>query len=182
MKYVLSLVMVFCLIFPASEASPIPKLTPVQSWEAFAGTWQLVGAVSVAEDQIKTAVSMATEKMNFLTRGIARDRLISTLKVPKLIRMRRENNMFIIHPDTFIALGMPISGETVKHEDRMFRVSLDSGSGRPAVRQVAENKDGKRENVYRLQDNGKSLDLEVTVSSSQLPAQVQYKLQYALGE
>ncbi len=144
-------------------------MTSVQGWDAFVGDWQIVGAVSAAEDQIKTAIYKATEEMSFLTRGIARDRLISSQKPAKLIRMQRQNNIFIIHPDTIPALSMPISGATVKYEDRMVRVSLDSGGGRLTPRQISENQQGKRENIYRLQESGKSMDLEVTVNSSHLP-------------
>ena len=92
--------------------------------------------------------------------------------------MQRQNEVFIIHPDTLPALSMPISGEAVKYEDRMAWVSLDTGGGRLALRQISENRQGKRENVYRLQDSGKSLFLEVTVSSSSLPAQLKYTLKF----
>jgi hypothetical protein len=195
MKYVLSLAIWLCLGFTADgdihrrgdesaalEGSPAANLTSVQSWDAFVGTWQIVGDVSAAEEQVKTAIYKATEEMSFLTRGIARDRLISSQKPPKRIRMQRQNNMFIIHPDTSPALSMPISGEAVKYEDRMVRVSLDSGDGRLTLRQISENQQGKRENIYRLQGSGKSMDLEVTVNSSHLPAQLQYKLRFTRVE
>jgi len=176
MKYVPSLAMWFCMGFAA--ASHAPNLTPGQGWDAFVGTWEIVGVVSDAEEQVKTAIYKATEEMNFLTRGIARDRLINSQKPPKQIRMRRQNEMFTIHPDTISALSMPISGKAVKYEDRMAWVSLDTGGGRLALRQISENRQGKRENVYRLQDSGKSLILEVTVSSSSLPAQLKYTLKF----
>ncbi len=176
MKYVLSLALWFCMCFTA--ASPAPNLASDQGWDAFVGTWEIVGTVSASEEQIKTAIYKVTEEMSFLIRGIARNRLISSQKPPKRIRMQRQHEMFIIHPDTFPALSMPTSGKAVKYEDRMIRVSLDAGGGRLTLRQISENQEGKRENVYRLQDSGKSLILEVTVDSSHLPAQLQYKLQY----
>ena len=191
MKCVLSLAIWLCLGFTvdgdihvrgdesaASDVSPAPNLPSSQGWDAFVGDWQIVGAVSAAEEQVKTAIYKATEEMSFLTRGIARDRLISSQKPPKRIRMQRQDNMFIIHPDTLPALSMPISGEAVKYEDRMVRASLDSGGGRLTLRQISENQQGKRENIYRLQERGKSMDLEVTVNSSHLPTQLQYKLRF----
>src|SRR5262245_56677861 len=116
--------------------------------------------------------------MNFLTRGIARDRHISSEKPPKQIRMRRQDEMFSTHPDSFPAMSMPTSGKAVKYEDRAFQVSPDTGGGRLTLRQISENQQSKRENVYRLHDGGKSLILEVTVDSLSLPAQLKYKLQF----
>lgn len=176
MKYVSSLAIWFCLVFTA--VSLAPNSTSGQGWDAFVGTWEIVGAASAAEEQIKTAIYKATEEMSFLTRWIARDRLISSQKPPKRIRMQRQDKMFIIHPDTHPALSMPISGEAMKYEDRMFRVSLDSSGGRLTLRQISESQQGKRENIYRLQEDGKFMDLEVTVNSSHLPAQLRYKLRF----
>src|SRR5262249_19652692 len=136
MKFESSLAIWFCLVFTA--VSPAPNLTPGQGWDAFVGTWEIAGAVSAAEEQIKIAIYKATEEMSFLTRGIARERLISSQKPPKQIRMQRQNEVFIIHPDTLPALSMPISGEAVKYEDRMARVSLDRSGGRLALRQISE--------------------------------------------
>lgn len=154
------------------------KNSKMQDWDAFGGTWQLVGEVSAAEKLIKTAIDQATEKMNFLTRGIARDRLAGTLKAPKRIRMQRQAQTFIIHPDTSIAFSMPLSGEPVKYDERRLRVSLKSEDGSLVLSHFSEDPRGKRDGIYRLQNDGKSMALEVTVSSSQIPAPVRYKLQF----
>lgn len=178
MKYGLSLALWFCLGVSAAESLPAPNLQVVQNWNAFVGDWQLVGDVGAAEEQINAAIDKTTENMSFLTRGLARSRLRSSQKPPKRIRMRLQNQMFMIQPDTLPALNLPISGAAVKYEDRALRVALESGGGRLSLRQISENQQGKRENVYRLRDGGKSLELEVTVNSSRLPAQLQYKLQF----
>jgi len=179
MKYGLSLALWFCL---AAAASPAPNLQAAQNWNAFAGDWQLVGDVGAAEQQVNAAIDKATESMNFLTRGLARSRLRSSQKPPKRIRMRLQDQMFTIQPDSLPALSLPISGAAAPDAGRTFRVALESGGGRLSLRQVSENQQGKRENVYRLKDGGKSLDLEVTVHSGSLPAQVQYKLQFVRVE
>lgn len=173
MKFVLSLVMWFCLGLTT---------TSDQDWDAFAGTWQLVGEVDAAENQIKIAIDKATEKMGLMTRGIARDKLLNTLKVQRRILMLRQDQVFIIHPDTYIALGMPISGETVKYEERLFRVSLENEGSRLALRHFSQDPRGKRENRYCLEESGKSIEMEVTLSSPQIPAPVRYKLKFSRAE
>jgi hypothetical protein len=169
-------------LYLAAAASPAPNLQAAQNWNAFAGDWQLAGDAGAAERQVDAAIDKATESMNFLTRGLARSRLRSSQKPPKRIRMRLQDQMFTIQPDSAPALSLPISGAAVKNADRTHRVALESGGGHHSLRQVSENQQGKRENVYRLRDGSKSLDLEVTVHSSSLPAQVQYKLQFVRVE
>jgi len=175
MMCALSLALWFCL---SGAASPSPNWQAAQNWNAFAGDWQLVGDAGAAEQQVNAAIDKATESMNFLTRELARSRLRSSQKPPKRIRMRLQDQMFAIQPDSAPTLNLPISGAEVKDADRSFRVALESGGGRLSLRLVSENQQGKRENVYRLKDGGKSLDLEVVVRSDSLPAQVQYKLQF----
>lgn len=184
MKFVLSLMIICCIgsavgvrvvggVDQAAGAS-----ASMAGWDAFSATWQLAGDAGAAETQIKAAIDKATEKMSFLTRGIARGRLANSLKVAKRIRMQREIDMFIIHPDTYTALSMPLSGQTVKHKDLVLRISLESAAGSSALRHSSESPQGKRENVYRLQDGGKTLSMDVTVTSSQIPAPVRYELLY----
>ncbi|MGH9838964.1 MAG: hypothetical protein ACREEM_09280 [Blastocatellia bacterium] len=182
MKYGLSLALWFCLSVSDAEALPPPNLQAAQNWNAFVGDWQLVGEVGAAEEQVNAAIDKATESMSFLTRGLARSRLRSSQKPPKRIRLRLQNQMFTIQPDSLPALSLPISGAAVKDAGRTFRVALESGGGRLSLHQVSENQQGKRQNVYRLRDGGKSLELEVTVHSGNLPTQVQYKLQFVRVE
>jgi len=182
MKYGLSLALWFCLSGAAAAALSPPNLQAAQNWNAFAGDWRLVGDVGAAEEQVNAAIDKATENMILLTRGLARSRLRSSQKPPKRIRLRLQDQMFTIQPDTLPALSLPISGAAVKDAGRTFRVALESGGGRLSLRQVSENEQGKRENIYRLRDGGKYLQLEVTVHSGSLPAQVQYKLQFVRVE
>ncbi|HKX31117.1 MAG TPA: hypothetical protein VJ302_25740 [Blastocatellia bacterium] len=158
------------------------NLASGQGWDAFVGTWKIADPLREEEAQIKTAIYQATEEMSFLTRGIARGRLISTQKPPKQIRMRRQNEMFVIHSDPFPAMSLPLSGKAIKNEDRMIRVSLEAGGERPTLHYISETEQGKQENVYRLQDNGQSMLMEVTVDSPHLPARVKYKLRFTRVE
>jgi hypothetical protein len=150
---------VFVLAIGASDVSaqtgPIP-----------AGTWQFVPEQS---QQIDEAVNQAVSHLNFLVRGIARNRLRGANKPISEIEIRYpEDNVFIRFRSDEPPTLTPQSGEFAPYtraDGEVVQVKTELESG--LIRQFFDSDDGQKEHVYRLRADG-TMALEVTVFSERL--------------
>lgn len=135
------------------------------------GTYKLVKEES---DDVKKAIEKVVSRMSFLTRGVARSRLeakcivypsVTISKQGKIYRIELEKGSTVVaEPGGPAQPWTAADGETV--QIRLL----------PDFREVIESKDGQRENAFSRQ--GDRLILKARLTSSRLPAPIEYKLVY----
>lgn len=143
--------------------------------KAFLGSYRHAGGDKErkARDQ---AIDDVVESMNFIARGIARDKLKETNPIAASLGISADTNNLTITLDGRTYTG-PLSGGTVKVKaitgdlmDMRYAVT------KTEITQVFSGDDRGRVNRYRL-DSGK-LTLHVRVHSSRLPKDLVYSLTY----
>jgi hypothetical protein len=139
----------------SAQATPIP-----------AGTWQFVPAESETIDQ---AVDKAVSHLNFLVRGIARNRLRGANKpISRIVIQYPDDNVYISFREDEPPTISPRSGEFVPYtraDGEVVQVQTEFGDG--TIRQFFDSDDGQKEHLYRLRPDG-MMALEVTVFSERL--------------
>jgi hypothetical protein len=142
----------------------------------FSGTFTFVPAQS---DNVDQAVNQAIGRMNIATRQVARTRLRRTNQpyqrvviatTPSSVSITTDNRA----PITTSAAGAPI--KWTREDGEVLNVSTTWEANR--LRQVFAAEDGRRENVWSLSPDGRTLTLNVTVTSGRLPQPLTYKLVY----
>lgn len=127
---------------------------------------------------ITQAIDTAIAKMNFLTRAVARSRLLDTNPLYERIEIANKGSQISVRYDKGKPVVMPADGSAVKwtrDDGEKFDVSAHALDAQLQHRFEAE--DGERLNELRLSSDG-TLTLDVTISSPQLPAPVKYALTY----
>ena len=141
------------------------------SFDPFAGDYQLATGES---DDIAKAVDRAVEKMSVLTRGTARSRVAAKCIAYPAVHITKEGTGFRINlekgSNVVVAPGGPAATwKTPEGESVQIRLEND-------FRHVIDSKDGQRINHFSL--TGNRLVIQAKLSSSRLPAPVEYKLVY----
>lgn len=153
---------------------------------AFADVDTLEGTFALVADQsadISNAIETAIASMNFIKRPIARNRLKKTNTAYQRILLARTQDSIEITFDQRAPLRLPANGSAVKwtrEDGEVFDVSAQ-WEGRQLT-QTYKASDGMRINTFRLSDDGRSLQLDVAVTSEQLPQAVRYTLLYRRSE
>ena len=140
------------------------------------GEWEFTPEGS---SDINDAIEGAVAKMNFIKRPIARSRLKKTNAAYRKISILRTAESIVVGFDGGKPVHMPASGATVKwkrEDGETFDVSGTWQDARVTQKFVAE--DGSRQNVFRLNETGDAVTLEVTLTSDQLPTPLTYALSY----
>lgn len=150
--------------------------------EAFGlqGTYVFVPAQSA---DIAAAVETAVEKMNFIKRPIARNRLKKTNTAYQRIHLARTGSDYEITYDERKPIRMPANGAPVKwtrEDGEVFDVSAARQSEQ--LLQTYKAEDGTRVNMFRWDEGAQRLYLDVTVTSGQLPQPLKYTLVYRRAE
>lgn len=139
----------------ASAQTPIP-----------AGTWQFVPGQS---EDISQAVDKAVAHLNFLVRGIARNRLRGANQpISRIVIQYPDNDVYISFREDEPPTISPRSGEFVPYtraDGEVVQVQTEFGNG--TIRQFFDSDDGQKEHLYRLRPDG-MMALEVTVFSERL--------------
>lgn len=141
----------------------------------------LSGAYSFVPGQsndVSQAIDQAVEKMNFIKRPIARNRLAKTNTPYQSIRIEISASEVEITYDARKPIRMPINGQPIKwtrDDGEVFDVSATFDGGK--LLQTYKAEDGVRVNSFSRDAKG-SLHLQVEVSSPQLPQPVKYELVY----
>lgn len=150
--------------------------------EVQAQTADLQGTFELAADQsadISTAIETAIAEMNFIKRPIARSRLKKTNTAYQRIHIVRSPDAVELTFDQRKPLRIPTNGTPVKwtrEDGEVFDVSAQWHSAQ--LTQTYKAEDGMRTNTFRVGENGRTLYLDVAVSSEQLPQAVKYTLLY----
>jgi hypothetical protein len=147
-----------------------------QSNEAFQGTFALVQAQS---DNVDAAINQAIGRMNIATRQVARGRLRKTNQPYRTLAISTPGSSVSVVTDGRAAIVTPASGTAVKwkrEDGEVLDVSTAWEANR--LRQTFAAEDGRRVNVYTLSPDGRTLTLNVTVTSGRLPQPLTYKLVY----
>jgi len=132
-----------------------------------------------ASDNVAKAIDNTVAKMNFITRPIARGRLEKTNPAYSMITLSFPGSNISVQLENRKPIVFPASGAAVKwtrEDGETFDVSGRVAGSSLTQTFVAE--DGKRVNVFTLSADGKTLTLNVTVTSPRLPKALNYKLVY----
>jgi hypothetical protein len=141
----------------------------------------LSGKYKYAPEQsgdISQAIEQAIEKMNFIKRPIARGRLSRTNFAYQQVRIEIGASEAEVTYDTQAPIRMPLDGQAIKWkraDGETFDVSAKLEGARLVQTYKAE--DGTRVNSF-AKDAAGSLQLQVEVSSPQLPQPLKYTLMY----
>jgi len=142
---------------------------------SFDGTFVLAPARS---DNVDEAINRSISRMNIATRQIARPRLRRTNQPYQRVTLQ-VGQQISIATDARRPIVTPRSGESIRwtrEDGEVLDVSTRMDGNR--IRQVFAAEDGRRENVYSLSPDGRTLTIEVTVTSGRLPAPLTYRLVY----
>ena len=151
-------------------------LTISNAQESLEGTYTFVADSST---NIDAAIDAAVTDMNFIKRPIARSRLKKTNPIYRRIVISRTVQEISVEFRTGAPVITPADGTSVKwtrDDGEVFDVSAVWEAATLTQRFKAE--DGERLNVFRLAPDGRTLTLDVTVSSDQLPKPMTYSLVY----
>jgi hypothetical protein len=139
------------------------------------GEWHHSGGPQ-AEREIENAVERAIDSMSFLSRGIARRRLLAASRIPQSLRIARDGDLVkIVFDDRerrsrIGTAPIKVIGSSGDELDYTVRIEDE------ALVQRFEGESGGRINTLYRQDE--VIIVKVTIHSVRLPANVVYKLRY----
>ena len=160
---------------------PLAALPARAQNAALSGTFVLDRSAS---DDIGAAIERAARRVNALIRPIARRRLRGTNEPYGRIEIAQVNGTsgadITIATDGGAPVRTPASGTPVAWRrpadgDRLQVSTAWSGA---TLRQTFRADDGQRVNTYTLAPDGRTLTLDVAVSSPRLPGGLGYRLVY----
>lgn len=150
------------------------------------GTYVLDDAAA-APAAIRKAINVAVKGMGWPAERIARGRLEKTNLPPYrriVILLGARVTDVSITTDKRAPIVTPPDGTPVdwtREDKEKFKVSTTLSVSSVSIgplRQTFQSEDGKRVNTYVFSADGKTLEMEVVVSSSRLPRPVTYTLTY----
>jgi hypothetical protein len=136
---------------------------------------------SAASDDVPAAIEEAVSEMNALTRPIGRRRLRATNQPPANVRFALTADSVMIfyagQPEVRARRnGAPRTWRNAAGEEFTLRVVVTAEpDGGVTIRQTFEAEDGRRQNLWQVDANGRELRLVVTVSSPRLPQPLVYR-------
>lgn len=149
--------------------------TPALAAASLAGDWSHDAAKS---DNVDKAIERAVEKVNFVIRGMAHGRLKSTNQPYHHVSITVKGGDTHLKTDDRAPIVSNAKGVKWKREDgQVYDVTM-VWKGDTRLEQTFTNDEGKRTNVYTLNADGKSMVMEVTVTSPKLPVPLNYSLAY----
>jgi hypothetical protein len=168
---------------------PVPHIVPfvltvlgclvpliANAGEALEGTYTFVADSSTNIDE---AIDAAVTDMNFIKRPIARSRLKKTNPIYRRVVISRTAQEIHVEFRAGAPVIAPADGTSVKwtrDDGEVFDVSAAWEAS--TLTQKFKAEDGERLNVFRLSPDGRTLTLDVTISSDQLPKPMTYSLVY----
>jgi hypothetical protein len=161
----------FCALVVALAAA-----LPASAQQAsLKGTWRYDAQAS---DNVATAINTAVQRMNFVTRPIARGRLTRTNQPYQRVTVDFTSSQVTVSTDNRSPIVSPSNGTPIKwtREDKeVLDVSTEWENG--VLEQTFKAEDGQRVNRYSVNADGKMI-MEVTITSPRLPRPLVYKLVY----
>ena len=130
-------------------------------------------------NSIEAAVDTAIAKMNFIARPVARSRLKKTNTAHRRVTIASTAQEISIAFDGNPPVRMPADGQTAKwtrDDGEVFDVSARWVDDQ--LVQTFKAPDGQRVNTFVLSPDGRTLNMQVEITSPQLPAPVAYALTF----
>jgi len=134
---------------------------------------------SVRSESIDSAIEQGIADMNFVIRPIARNRLAKTNPRYERIVLSRNDSTVSVQFDARKPIEMPADGHAVpwtREDGSKYEVNAQCSATQLVMHFKAE--DGERVNTFALDPDGRSLKLNVKVTSPKLPKPVTYTLAY----
>jgi hypothetical protein len=158
----------------------LPCLPPVDATPAVlsdSGTF-LYDLVPEESDNVRSAVERAIAHMSFITRPIARRRLMKANRPPPRLTFDVRSDTIAVTFDGVNPIVTPRSGEAVawvrgQTGERYDVRIVQSGD---TLRQEIAADDGRRENYFLFLDGGARVELHVVLSADRLPRPLSYML------
>lgn len=154
-------------------AALLPAATRAQE-SSMRGTFTLNRQAS---DNVRQAIDAAVARMNFVTRPIARGRLVRTNAAYERVVIAFDQREVTVTFDQRAAIKSPANGTPIKwtrEDGEVFDLSTEWENGR--LEQTFKAEDGQRVNVFSV--DGNTLTMNVTITSPRLSAPLRYKLVY----
>ncbi|HEV2149816.1 MAG TPA: hypothetical protein VGR37_20625 [Longimicrobiaceae bacterium] len=164
----------FAALFALAFA--IPAQAPAQGVASLNGSYTYDASAS---DDVHQAINTAVQRMNFAMRPIARGRLRKTNEPYKRVVISNTQSQVSVAMDGRPAIVTPANGTPVdwtREDGEKLRVSTEWENG--TLEQTFKAEDGQRVNAYSVSPDGRTLTMNVTITSPRLPRPLTYKLVY----
>jgi hypothetical protein len=140
----------------------------------FVGSYELVDK-QAGHNEVANAIERVVSQMNFLARGIARDRISSAVVAPEKLEVKAVDDLIEIATDRFTN-SAPVDGTALNQKvssGEMMDVSIAISD---ALEQTFKG-DGKGQ-VNRFELDGDKLTMHARIYSDQLPAEIVFDLEF----
>lgn len=154
----------------------VPDAGSAQGNASLNGTFTYDAAAS---DNINQAIDAAVRDMNFAMRPIARGRLRKTNQPYQRVQISHTAQQVSVTTDGRPAIVSPANGTPVdwtREDGEKLKVSTEWENG--TLEQTFQAEDGRRVNAYSVSADGRTMTMNVTVSSPRLKKPLTYKLVY----
>lgn len=147
---------------------------------ALMGEYKLKGSKEQAQKKIHTAIDELVEDVNAIKRGFAKRRLRATNEAIGEIEIKISDEKIAVQydddpPGISPKGNKPANWKNSEGESYRLRQQI---SGR-TLTQKFESDEGARTNKLTVSEDGNTIDLQVTVTSDQLPRPLTYSLTYS---
>ena len=137
---------------------------------------------AAASDNINSAIDAAVRDMNFALRPIARGRLRKTNQPYKRLTISHTAQQVSVVTDDRRPIVSPANGTPVdwtREDGEKLKVSTEWENG--TLEQTFKAEDGQRVNAYTMSADGRTLNMNVTITSPRLKKALNYKMVYRKG-
>lgn len=134
---------------------------------------------SGASDNINSAIDAAVRDMNFALRPIARGRLRKTNQPYKRLTISHNAQQVSVVTDDRRPIVSPANGTPVdwtREDGEKLKVSTEWENG--TLEQTFKAEDGQRVNAYTMSADGRTLTMNVVITSPRLKKPLTYKMIY----
>jgi hypothetical protein len=134
---------------------------------------------AAASDNINSAIDAAVRDMNFALRPIARGRLRKTNQPYKRLTISHTAQQVSVVTDDRRPIVSPANGTPVdwtREDGEKLKVSTEWENG--TLEQTFKAEDGQRVNAYTMSADGRTLNMNVTITSPRLKKPLTYKMVY----
>jgi hypothetical protein len=134
---------------------------------------------AAASDNINSAIDAAVRDMNFAMRPIARGRLRKTNQPYQRVTISHNAQQVSVVTDGRRPIVSPANGTPVdwtREDGEKLKVSTEWENG--TLEQTFKAEDGQRVNAYMMSADGRTLTMNVTITSPRLKKPLTYKMIY----
>lgn len=172
---ILSLVLIISgLAFPSLAAAEDSEIDAAKG--DFEGVYTSKDGVKKERKAINEVIEEIVDDMSFVKRPFARSALKDSTRPCPTLEIAFSGDQITLFCKTRSPIRSPLDGTAVDWTNEggdPHRVSQALENGR--IVQIFRGEDGSRKNVYTLKNDGKELELEVTITSDDLPRALTYK-------